>query len=190
MKHRNHAFTLVELLVVITIIGILATIIIVSYAGVKEKARKSKARGEVSAFVVAVKMMKQDTGEYPNHLNSFCEENIVGGGGFTTEYPVSDAHVGLLQQGTFSNWHGPYMEAITEDPWGNDYKFDPDYFCGGNSAWTNGELEQACDGMPANSHVAAIMSRHNPDPASKYGLYGGGNVAALVCKHKNLNEVH
>ena len=56
----NKGFTLVELIVVIAIIGVLASVVIVRYAGKTDQAKVAAAKsqlsqleGDVSAFVIA-----------------------------------------------------------------------------------------------------------------------------------------
>ena len=61
---KKHGFTIVELLVVISVIGILLTIGIVSYAGYQTRAKKTSA--ESTAQQVKVKL-----GEYYADKNSF-----------------------------------------------------------------------------------------------------------------------
>jgi len=183
---KSRAFTLVEIVVVVAIIAILATVILVSYGNVVENSKKSKAKGEIQAFLTGIKMMKLDTGEYPGHINSLCNKNITGD--TLEEYDVDEEYVGLIKtDGLYKNWNGPYMDQITTDPWGNPYQSDNDYYCGGYKdasgtyEWAVGEMEQACDGVDKGKYVRVIASEHNPDPEGTRG-YGGGNVAALICK--------
>jgi len=70
--NRKKAFTLIELLVVIAIIGILSTIVVVSYNNIQERSRISKAKSDVNSLASAAKMLFADTKEYPFHYNSKC----------------------------------------------------------------------------------------------------------------------
>jgi len=66
-KHRQtRAFTLIELLTVIGIIAILAALILEAGNGVMEKARRSRAAGEVQAMSTALDGYKIDNGIYPS----------------------------------------------------------------------------------------------------------------------------
>lgn len=58
------AFTLIELLIVIAIIGILATVIIVSYMNAQVKSRDNKRRADVQAIASAHQLMHQDTNKW------------------------------------------------------------------------------------------------------------------------------
>ena len=66
---RKEGFTLVELLVVITVIGILATIVIVSLRTARELAYFSKAKEELSSIVSALAMYENDNGRYPDDVD-------------------------------------------------------------------------------------------------------------------------
>ena len=47
-------------------------------------------------------------------------------------WDLTTPEAGLLSAtGAFTNWKGPYIQAIPKDPWGSDYFFDPDYYIDG-----------------------------------------------------------
>ena len=58
-------FSLVELLVVISIIGLLAGLSSVAVSKAMESGRKAKAKGELQAIISAVKAYKQEYGQWP-----------------------------------------------------------------------------------------------------------------------------
>ncbi len=60
----NKGFTLVELLVVITIIGILATVALVSLNSARAKARDAKRLGDVRQIALALEFCYNDIGKY------------------------------------------------------------------------------------------------------------------------------
>ena len=62
---RPAGFSLVELLVVISIIGLLAGLSSVAGSRAMEAGKKSKAKGDLTAIVAAVKAYKQEYGFYP-----------------------------------------------------------------------------------------------------------------------------
>lgn len=57
---RLRAFTVIELLIVLTIIGVLSGITIVSYNGVQQISRDNKRKGDLQAIATAYKMHYQD----------------------------------------------------------------------------------------------------------------------------------
>jgi prepilin-type N-terminal cleavage/methylation domain-containing protein len=64
-RDKSKAFTLIELLTVIAIIGILAGIIIPTVGSVKTSANKSKTKVQFSQWAASVELFKQDYGFYP-----------------------------------------------------------------------------------------------------------------------------
>ncbi len=64
--NNNKAFTIVELLVFIVVIGILATITIVSYVGISQKAVQSTLQSDISNASIQLKLYYVDNGVYPS----------------------------------------------------------------------------------------------------------------------------
>lgn len=64
-KQKQTGFTIVELLIVIVVIGILATISIVAYNGIQGKARDSQRISDLNAIVKALEIHKANNGTYP-----------------------------------------------------------------------------------------------------------------------------
>ncbi len=67
MKKRiiSPGFTLVELLVVITIIAILAALVLSTAGGIQDKAARNRAQSEIAALSAALESYKADNGDYP-----------------------------------------------------------------------------------------------------------------------------
>jgi general secretion pathway protein G len=98
---RRRAFTLVEMLLVITIIGILAALVIPKMIGRSEQARATAAHADISGIKTALDAFEVDNGYYPRGNNGLGA---------------------LVQQPTeVKNWHGPYLEKLPVDPWQNPY---------------------------------------------------------------------
>ncbi|MCX6812152.1 MAG: prepilin-type N-terminal cleavage/methylation domain-containing protein [Candidatus Berkelbacteria bacterium] len=59
---KKRAFTLIELLIVIAIIAILATIIFISLASAKKKAQNTKIKADISGMSTALEIARSDSG--------------------------------------------------------------------------------------------------------------------------------
>jgi prepilin-type N-terminal cleavage/methylation domain-containing protein len=118
-------FTLVELLVVISIIGLLAGLMSVAIPRAIESGKKAKAKGELTAIVAAVKAYKQEYGRWP--------------GSATNDDPFQDAASKSLLSalgGTGNNsvenpksvrfLEGASADGTMKDPWGTQYFIDLD----------------------------------------------------------------
>ena len=99
------AFTLIELLLVLVILGILAAIVVPKFSGRTEQARITAAHSQIATFGTALDAYEVDTGSYPkgkNGLNSLVQ-----------------------QPGDVQNWRGPYLKNdIPLDPWGHPYIYE------------------------------------------------------------------
>lgn len=59
-------FTLIEILVAVTIIAVLVSIGVVSYASINKRSRDAKRKGDVEQLRSALEMYRADIGSYPN----------------------------------------------------------------------------------------------------------------------------
>lgn len=64
-RRRRAGFTFIEILVVATIIGVLATIGAVSYRQANIKSRDGKRKADLEQIRAALEMCRADTGNYP-----------------------------------------------------------------------------------------------------------------------------
>lgn len=121
----DEGFTLLEILMVIGIIGLLASMILVSMNNARNSARVVKARAEVSNIRKAIAMLEDDSSEWPGHKTI---DDIESGASGNELWDLTLPMAGIMAtDGGFQNWSGPYMASIPLDPWGNPYFFDTDY---------------------------------------------------------------
>lgn len=101
-KNRSLAgFTLVEIMVVVTIIGLLAAVVTPAVMNRLSSAKKKDAFVQIKAIEAACDMYKMDVGTYPNSLNDLVNDTGQG-------------------------WDGPYLKngKIPKDPWGGEFSYE------------------------------------------------------------------
>ncbi len=122
---NRHAFTLVEIMIVVIIIGVLASIAIPSFSKARQTARTKQADHEVNMIYAAIDQLAWDTGMWPGAMPREASQ-------WQEITDLSTAHAGLVtNDGDFNNWAGPYIGSVNLDPWGQRYFFDPDYLISG-----------------------------------------------------------
>jgi len=103
-RRKKSAFTLVEMLLVLVILATLAAIVYPKVANRSEQARITAAQTQISNFKTALDAFEVDTGHYPKGRNGLTD---------------------LIQQPRdATGWHGPYLDSVPKDPWGNDYIYE------------------------------------------------------------------
>ena len=104
---REAGFTLIEILVVVFIIGLLATIVSVNVIGQTDTARVTKAKADLKELEQGLHLYKLDNGIYP-----------------TTDQGLR-ALVAKPTSGPQPRKYNPdgYVQKIPEDPWGNGYVY-------------------------------------------------------------------
>jgi prepilin-type N-terminal cleavage/methylation domain-containing protein len=69
LHKKNQGFTIVELLIVIVVIGILATLVLVTFTGIQQKGRNSQRQTDINALNSHVEAYYAQTGNYPTLAN-------------------------------------------------------------------------------------------------------------------------
>ena len=122
---KQNGFTLVEIMIVVAIIGLLASIGTLAIMKSVNNARIKTAESELEILSLAVLQMAWDTGMWPNR----DARTVTGGGAKVMD--ISDSEAGLMYGSTNSvygdDWKGPYYEGSLVDPWENPYFFDPSH---------------------------------------------------------------
>lgn len=82
LQNKNKGFTIVELLIVIVVIGILATLVIVTFTGIQQKARNSQRQTDINAVDSHVEAYYASAGNYPTFAqltdSSWRASNLKG----------------------------------------------------------------------------------------------------------------
>ena len=105
MMRKNQGFSLVEIMVVIAIIGILATMILPNVLGSQEQANKQKVTADLVSLENALAQYHLDNGMFPT-----TEQGLEA----LVERPNVDP-----QPRNYRN--GGYIQRLPQDPYGNDY---------------------------------------------------------------------
>ncbi|ATA21701.1 type II secretion system major pseudopilin GspG [Brenneria goodwinii] len=106
MQQRQRGFTLLEIMVVIVILGVLASLVVPNLMGNKEKADRQKATSDLVALESALDMYKLDNHRYPS-----TEQGLVA---LVTKSNLAPEPRNYPQDG--------YIRRLPKDPWGNDYQ--------------------------------------------------------------------
>ncbi len=94
MGRIRTGFTLVELMVVIVIIGLLATVVVINVMPATDKAAATKAKADVSTLEQGVEMYRLNKMRYPSAAEGLQAVTAEG-----------------------------YVKRLPKDPWGNPYLY-------------------------------------------------------------------
>jgi general secretion pathway protein G len=104
-QRGQRGFTLIEIMVVVVIIGILASLVAPRILGRTDEARVTAAKADIATIVQALKIYRLDNQRYP-----------------TTEQGLQALVVKPETDPKPKNWK-QYLEKLPKDPWGNDYQY-------------------------------------------------------------------
>ena len=104
MKKKDKGFTLIEIIIVVIIMSLIATLIVPRLFKKVEKSKKQITKTQIVMVENAVKMFKLDTGRYPSSAEGL--EAL------------------MKKPDNINNWDGPYLEkGLPKDPWGREYLY-------------------------------------------------------------------
>ncbi len=117
---RARGMTLIEILVVLTLIGIVMGIVGGNYLGQGEKAKARAAKIEIEQIGQTLDLFKLEIGRYPTTQEGL-QALITAPSGVT-------------------NWNGPYWKKTTlpKDPWTNEYHYASPGQHGAYDLWSYG----------------------------------------------------
>ncbi len=124
-ERKRGGFTLLELIVVITIIGILASVVVVKTSGFAPRARRTAVDADIGNILQVAESIYAATGRYPETIDDMI--NAVDANGV----PLSAS-----------------LEEYPKDPWGGEYDYElldnrPSVTCLGADNELGGEGENA-----------------------------------------------
>jgi prepilin-type N-terminal cleavage/methylation domain-containing protein len=115
-------FTLVELLVVISIVGLLAGLMTVAIPKAMEGGKKAKAKGELNAIVAAVKAYKQEYGRWPGSATATSDTTFQGANSTSLLSALGGAINASVENPKAVRFlEGASIDGTMRDPWGTQY---------------------------------------------------------------------
>jgi general secretion pathway protein G len=120
-RPRTRAFTLVEMLLVLVILGTLAAIVVPAMMNRAEEARVKTTIAQISALRTALTTFEMDNGRFPSNRNGLQE---------------------LVQRpGDAPDWRGPYLDPpyLPKDGWHREFAYE----CPGRNNPTSYDLSSS-----------------------------------------------
>ena len=104
----RRGFTLLEVLLVIFILGLLATVGIVAYSGIREGAKIDTTKLKLKEIQTALDTFNLQIGRYPT-----AEEGLK----VLLSKPEDEKEA--------EKWRAPYLKEEPKDAWGREYHYEP-----------------------------------------------------------------
>ena len=118
-RSRERGFSLIELIVVLVILGLLATVVGPQVMRRLAQGKAEIAKLQVDQFEGAIGLFRFDVGRYPT---------------------TAEGLEALIRDAGIENWSGPYLEKSTvpKDPWGREYEYRSPGQHGDYDLWSHG----------------------------------------------------
>ncbi|MBW4053313.1 MAG: type II secretion system major pseudopilin GspG [Proteobacteria bacterium] len=136
---QARGFTLIEIMVVVIIIGLLAAVIVPQVISKVDDARVAKAKEDIQSLETALTEYRLDNSTYP-----------------TTEEGLK-ALVKQPNDPSVTHWHGPYVQRLSKDPWGQPYQ----YVYPGTHGLPYDLYTLGADGQPGGNGINADIGNWN-----------------------------
>lgn len=135
-KHtlRDQGFTLVEVMVVMVIIGLLATFVVINVLPSQDKAMVQKAKADIRLLEQALEMYRLDMLDYPDPDAGLLALKAL---------PAGSENVDRYRE-------GGYVKFLPDDPWGRPYLY---VYPGENGVFDI--MSYGSDGQPGGEKQAA-----------------------------------
>jgi general secretion pathway protein G len=154
MQTKRAGFTLVEILVVISMLGILLSIVVFSGADAREGAKVTAEEATINQLNVAIIQYRAATGQFPPGVDSCTLCDLRNG-----NLPAAESNWGLVVAKISPDY---INKSITVDTWGNPYAYDNNYQVGGSQYYTtlcsmgpDGELQTFLDSDVLDYEIVA-----------------------------------
>jgi general secretion pathway protein G len=128
LSNKQSGFSLIEIMIVVVILGILASIIVPKLMNRPDEARIVRAKQDILAIQNALEMYQLDNGDYPTN-----EQGLEALVTKPSSSPIP------------TNWQ-QYLRKLPIDPWQNPYRYkypgehgDIDIYSDGPNKKINGE---------------------------------------------------
>jgi general secretion pathway protein G len=119
MQSARQGFTLIEIMVVITIIGILASLLFFSGTDARQGAALTKEAATLEQLNLAMKLYRETTGHYPPGQDNCSACSLRAG-----NYGDAQTQWQLVASALAPDYIG---SSISVDAWGNPYAYDNNY---------------------------------------------------------------
>ncbi len=105
-RFNQRGFTLIEILIAITIVALMAAVVGLPVFRYVTRASKTAAKSTIKTLKVSIDQFYMQTNQYPRALKDLITR------------PTTDERIA-------KKWDGPYLEQkeVPEDPWGNRYQY-------------------------------------------------------------------